>query len=241
MGDLSEQHEKSYTIYCLESPNGKRYVGMTSRDVKKRWNYGTGYWGNELLNNDICYYGWDKFEKYILFENLDQTQAENKEIELIKIWDLTNPSNGYNKDYGGRLKKEMSEETRHKLSNSLKGRKCPQKAIDRLIIYNKTRVLSEETHQKMSESAKRRIKEHPIILSEEGKERMRQTKIGNQWNCIPVCQYTLDGIFVKEFSSAKKASQELNIQSSGITRCCKNEYNQCGGYIWKYKDEERSC
>lgn len=36
MGDLSTQHEKSYTIYCLESPNGKRYVGMTSRDVKQR-------------------------------------------------------------------------------------------------------------------------------------------------------------------------------------------------------------
>ena len=39
MGDLSEQQEKSYTIYCLESPNGKRYVGMTSRDIKQRWNY----------------------------------------------------------------------------------------------------------------------------------------------------------------------------------------------------------
>lgn len=109
MGDLSVQHEKSYTIYCLESPNGKRYVGMTSRDVRERWNYGTGYWGNESLNNDIYYYGWDKFEKYILFENLDQTQAENKEIELIKMWDLTNPSKGYNKDYGGRLKKKCQK------------------------------------------------------------------------------------------------------------------------------------
>lgn len=37
------------------------------------------------------------------------------------------------------------------------------------------------------------------------------------------------------------AKEFINIQSTGITRCCRGEYNQYGGYIWKYKDEERSC
>lgn len=42
MGDLSEQHEKSYIIYCLESPNGKRYVGMT-RCCRGEYNQRGGY------------------------------------------------------------------------------------------------------------------------------------------------------------------------------------------------------
>lgn len=52
----------------------------------------------------------------------------------------------------------------------------------------------------------------------------------------PILQYTLDDVFVKEFDSAKSASEELNIYPTSITACCKGKLKSAYGYIWKYKD-----
>lgn len=52
----------------------------------------------------------------------------------------------------------------------------------------------------------------------------------------PVCQYSPDGTFIKEYKSARFAGRELNIDNSSIVKCCKNkEYKHVGGYIWKLK------
>ena len=29
-------NDKEYTVYCHESPSGKRYVGITCQDIKKK-------------------------------------------------------------------------------------------------------------------------------------------------------------------------------------------------------------
>ena len=33
----------NYTVYMHVSPSGKRYIGITGQDVKKRWGNGIGY------------------------------------------------------------------------------------------------------------------------------------------------------------------------------------------------------
>lgn len=58
---------------------------------------------------------------------------------------------------------------------------------------------------------------------------------------IPVEQYNLKGQFVKEWMSATEASRELGIPQMAINSCClrKPKYNQAGGFLWKYKHDEK--
>ena len=53
-------------------------------------------------------------------ENLSLEEANINEEKLIKLFDTTNPEKGYNLEYGG-TNKTHSEETKQKISKSLKG------------------------------------------------------------------------------------------------------------------------
>ena len=66
------------------------------------------------------------------------------------------------------------------------------------------------------------------------------TKVAKS-HSIPVEQYNLKGQFVKEWVSATEASRELGIPQVAINSCClrKPKYNQAGGFLWKYKHDEK--
>lgn len=49
-----------------------------------------------------------------------------------------------------------------------------------------------------------------------------------------VYQYSLDGLLIGEFSSAREASKQLGIGWSSITRCCRGECKQTSGYKFSY-------
>lgn len=49
-----------------------------------------------------------------------------------------------------------------------------------------------------------------------------------------IIQFSLDGQYIKNWNSIKEAAENLNIQTSGIIRCCKGEMQSSGNYIWKY-------
>lgn len=51
---------------------------------------------------------------------------------------------------------------------------------------------------------------------------------------IPVKQYSLQGEFIKEWDSVRKASINLKIDAIGIRKCAKGIYKTSGGFIWKY-------
>ena len=88
----------------------------------------------------------------------------------------------------------------------------------------KGRKHTKETKLKISEVHKGKL------LTEEHKQKLSKTK------SIPIIQYTLDGAFIREWESIKQASEELNINNSSICKCCKGRYEQCSGYIWRYKE-----
>lgn len=104
------------TVYCLTNKiNGKKYVGITSQRPHDRWQNGKRYLRHKKMREDVLKYGWDNFEKEILFEGLTREQAAEKEIELIEKWDLINQ--GYNACKGGvmpRLNDEAIEKLRER-------------------------------------------------------------------------------------------------------------------------------
>ena len=51
-----------------------------------------------------------------------------------------------------------------------------------------------------------------------------------------VLKYDKNNVFIREYGSIAEAARENNIDSSGISRCCKGKWATSGGYIWKYKN-----
>ena len=63
----------------------------------------------------------------------------------------------------------------------------------------------------------------------------RKTKLVNRSDKSKhLTQYTLEGIFLKPFSSVREAARETGIDQASISRCCRGEQSQAGGYIWRY-------
>lgn len=50
----------NWALYRHISPSGRIYIGITSKEVNRRWRYGTGYSNCILFQNAIDKYGWNK-------------------------------------------------------------------------------------------------------------------------------------------------------------------------------------
>lgn len=146
----------------------------------------------------------------------------------------------YNSNYGTRVErikgkisgekhylfgKEMSIETKQKISYTLKGRISP----------NKGKKASEETRKKQSIA-------HSNI-TEETRKKMRNgyykhskelVEAAIEKNKKKVKQYDKDGNYIKEWDSIKEAADALNLKSPNIIACCNNKQKTCGNYVWKY-------
>lgn len=94
--------EPKYSVYVhTNKTNGKKYVGITRIDPKKRWRSGQGYRGQKLFFYAIKKYGWKNFKHEILYTDLPKEEAEEKEIELIEYYKSNIQEYGYNVDKGG--------------------------------------------------------------------------------------------------------------------------------------------
>lgn len=123
---------KSYTIYAhINKINGKIYIGQTQQKVNKRWQNGNGYIDNDYFYKAIQKYGWNGFEHIVLFEGLSPDMADLIEIELIKKYKSNIREFGYNFSSGG-CHHTMTEKQRQAI-----------------IEYNKSRVVSEETKERL--------------------------------------------------------------------------------------------
>ena len=115
----------SYCVYVHTFPNGKRYVGITSRPVHKRWKNGHGYQNQAYMWNAINKYGWHNIRHDVLYTGLTKFEACAIEKQLIADWKTTEKACGYNVALGGECNAEgrkISEETRRKMSESHKGK-----------------------------------------------------------------------------------------------------------------------
>lgn len=234
-GDL--MINETYTVYCHEAPNGKRYVGITKRDVERRWGCGYGYRNNHHFWNAIKKYGWNNFEHYILFEGLNREQAYSKEIELIALWDLTDKSKGYNVSTGGwgNSGYHMPNEVKQKISNSNKGKKH-----------------SEETKRKLSQIFKGRPSSRKgVKLTDEQKQHLRDVLKGRSLSdetyqkllaatAKPVLQFDINGVFIEEFVSIIDVEKKLGYFNSNISACCSGKIDKVKNYIWLYKSDYSS-
>ena len=127
--------EKKFVVYEHLFPNGKRYIGITSKIPKNRWENGNGYSKEHqnVMYNAIQKYGWNNIQHNILFENLSFEEAKQIEIELIAKYHtfIHDPlCNGYNMTLGGegslghKNTEKIKEANRQRLLGK-KGKDCP--------------------------------------------------------------------------------------------------------------------
>lgn len=91
--------ERKYCVYKHTFPNGKVYIGITSKNPEKRWNNGIGYSDNKEMFETILRYGWDNITHEVLASGLNYDNAATIERELIINYEQNEIGKTYNKDF----------------------------------------------------------------------------------------------------------------------------------------------
>ena len=247
----------NYTVYMHISPSNKRYIGITSQTVEKRWNNGHGYRNNKHFTNAINHYGWENFQHIIITRGLTEDEAKWLEIELIREWDSSNRDKGYNISLGGDI---TSEETRRKISVANKGKTFSEEHRKKLSEAKKEKYCGEnnpnygkglkgENHpmygKQHTEEARKKMREKAIgrpspnkgkFLSEESKKKLSETRNGkNNPRAKNIICITTNMVF----STIKEGAEYYKTDRSAIAKCCKGKLNYSGKYngtplAWRY-------
>ena len=195
-------------------PNGKVYIGITSRRPKARWVCGNGYIKNDHFYRAIQKYGWENIEHIIVEQNLSKNDAAELEIKLIKEYKSNDYKFGYNMSSGGEFGGSgviVSQETRAKLSQKRKGRKLPEYVKNKISESLKGHYISEETKKKISQSLK------------------AKNMNGNEKQ---VYCFETD----KTYRSLSDAGKELNIKPCYISSVCKGKNKTVKGLHFKFAE-----
>lgn len=131
-------------------PNGKKYIGITSRNCEDRWRNGGGYKNNKHFYSAILKYGWDNIIHEVLSTGLSKETAFRCETSLIAFYKSDNPLYGYNHSKGGEGKTGFSPsvETRQKIKNKLTGRQRPDEVKRKLSVAHFGKPLTAEHKEK---------------------------------------------------------------------------------------------
>ncbi len=214
--------EKTWIVYSHTCPNGKIYIGITSKSFSQRCRpHGNGYlrkikgrYVQSLFARHILKYGWENIQHVILYENLSETEAKEKEKELIKLYKTAGKSLNLTDGGDGCLGVSFhhSDEAKRKIREHHRRGNSPE------II---AKIKATMTGQKYSE------------------ERKFNCRLGHKHEMMPVLQYDLSGNFISEYECIMDAARATGVKSGNISNCCKGKYKQSGGFIWVLKNKNK--
>ena len=191
-------------MYKHTTPNGKVYIGITSQKPEKRWANGHGYKGT-YFGNAIKKYGWKNIKHEILFTELDELDAKEKEVELIEKFRSFEKDYGYNLTKGGDgtvgLKRSKEQ---IQLLKDLLSKKVYQRELDGTFIkeWNSIREVERITgfhRQCITTCCHKKVFQAYGYLWSFDKDYIAKKK--KRKNCKTVYQYDLDGRLVKVWES----------------------------------------
>jgi group I intron endonuclease len=250
----------AWSVYIHTSPSNKVYVGITSQNPLKRWGNGNNYSKHRYFFAAIQKYGWDNFKHEILFYNLTESDAKQKEIELIARYKSNNREFGYNLTQGGdgvkgyvhteKTKKKIGEvvrerystpEARKELSIRMKGENNPfynkqlseehKEKIKLSHLGKKREPHTQETKAKISAANMGKKKLHlGVPRTAECREKLSIT------HSKAVLQFSKNGEFICEYPSGKEAALVTGTAPQNISRCCLGKSKTANGFIWKLKN-----
>ena len=150
-----------YVYKITNTVNGKAYIGISIHEpTNGRIKEHLAGRGNRYLANVVKKYGKDAFTYDILEANVFDELLPDLEVAYIAKFNTVRP-HGFNLTYGGEICKKVSEETRQKISEALRGennaffgKRPSAETRQKISEANKGKKRSPAVVQKMSERAK---------------------------------------------------------------------------------------
>lgn len=219
-------------IYMLTSPSGKKYIGQTINFKNRMQKYACNdSKGQIAIYRAIKKYGWKSFDVDILLE----VKRKDNIREVLNIFESAFIKNlntidpyGYNLTYGGDCKK-LSASTIEKIRLANIGKKSTDIAKKNMSVSGLN----------MDVDKREKINNAIRSMSTEARERINAGV--REKKTVKVSQYSLDGEFIKTYSSIREASVCTGVSVSGIGVVARQIRNRkiAGGYDWRYLDEEK--
>ena len=203
-------------IYKISNDiNNKVYIGQTSYTTEWRWYHHTqdGKRLDYKLYRAMNKYGIEHFFPEEI-EKCEDKDLDEREIFWIAYYDSYN--NGYNSNRGGKGNRKYDHEKALELWED-----------GYPIIY-----------------IAKQFGAHPDIIGKiirsQGitKEEIFHRGAGNNRKIIG--QYDKNGNLLNIFPSGSEAARQTGNAQGNISKCCLGKTKTCGGYVWKYIDEQFS-
>ena len=254
------------SIYKIENLiNGKTYIGQ-SRNTRQRIYTHRYELTNNKHKNEVLQRAWNKYGKEnFKFEIIEECHIDDLntlERKWIVDYNSYKDNNGYNLDFGGNAHKEMSQETRDKISlnhadingenNPFYGKHHSDETKQKISDANKGRKMSEEVKQKnrLRQIGSKRTEETKLkmsiankgkLRSEETKRKISESKKGKKTSkVIKVICITTNDIF----NCIEDGVKKYGINESNIINCCKGKQKWAGNHpdtgekmIWMYYED----
>lgn len=195
---------KKWTIYKIDSPDGRVYIGCTSDYERRKRAYLTmapSIKKQRLLFGSFVTHG---IESHTFIEidsfHSEKRYSEGKEMFWIRSF-MSNCSKwpeqkGLNLTNGGKgnLGLKMSEDAKSMLSQKHKGRKFSEQHI-----FN-----------------------------------LKKSHTDNMKWCRPIGRYNKEGDLLEKYTSIKRCADQLGCGPSQISDCLAGNRKTCRGFIFKY-------
>lgn len=242
------EHGGTYTVYMHKLFDGRVYIGITSKTTKRRWQNGHGYSKHTYFYNAIQKYGWDAFEHIILFQGLTKEEAEKEEVRLIKEYQSTDHSKGFNIANGGSSAVPLSDETKQKLREKATGKRASEETRRKM---SETRRGKKQSPEHIKKRAAKRVGKH---LSEETKAKISKAHLGigkgtplreetkrkiseNNGKKRKVVQLSNSGEILSIFNSMSEAGRAVGVSCQEIWHVANHRQSRAGGYRWEYVEK----
>lgn len=205
----------------INTETNEIYIGATTKSIDERKNDHIQKSSKKLgsyFQEAIGTYGPEAF----IWEQID-TASTNDELaqkEIKYILENKAVEEGYNSDKGGGIKKTIY---RYNLDGSL------NTTFSDLTTAGNSINVRKQDISRSCWSANHTLGGY--LWSYEFKEKfIPKPDIRKK----EVIQYSLNGNVLVRYISASEASRKTGISKTCITRCCRGERIQSGGFIWKY-------
>lgn len=234
----------SYIVYKHTSPSSKVYIGITKFDPKYRWlNNGRGYKTQTTFFNAIIKYGWINFKHEILYKNLSEEQALDKEEELIQQYKSYDRRYGYNislrgPKYGAFIKERIIKSRRLPIAPlpnwKNRGKIVHKKDANGTIIrtYRSTHELAVDLNTPV-ETLRTRLNKYKTLIYNDYIYEYAKVQVPK------VEMLDLSGEHIKTFNSLSEAYKYINrVNKGGITEVCTGKKSSYVGYKWRFRYED---